>query len=155
MHHEEKRDPVLQVQGIRTQEFRLPKPEDQKTRRSTPQQEEQDQESRTSLRRGSPFRTISYTGALSSFPSNHLLRLRQIGTQSFHVPSEEEEQEALSSPGATSKAIQGLITAFHNYPVSLLSGNYHNPHHYRTSKCPKPFYSRDASPSISVRLSFT
>jgi len=69
MHHEEKRDPVLQVQGVWTQVLRLPKPEDQEA--------------------------TSYTGALSSFPSDHPLQLWQSRTQSIHMPSEKEEQEAL------------------------------------------------------------
>jgi hypothetical protein len=77
---------VLPVQGVWTQVLRLPKPVDQKT--------------------------TAYTGALASFLSNHLLHLRQIGTQSFYVPPEGEEQEALSSPRIYQQSNARLVNSF-------------------------------------------
>ena len=84
---------MLQVQGVWTQVLRMPELEDQKT--------------------------TAYIRALSSVPSNHLLRLRQIGTQSFHVPLEEEEQEAISSPRIHKQDNAGLINNFPQPPCQL------------------------------------
>ena len=50
------------------------------------------------------------------FLPNHLLRLRQIGTQSFHVPLEEEEQEALSSPKIHKQGNARLVNSFLQLP---------------------------------------
>jgi len=55
---------------------------------------------------------------LPSLP-NHLLRLRQIGTQSFHVPLEEEEQEALSSPKIHKQGNARLVNSFLQLPYQL------------------------------------
>ena len=55
---------------------------------------------------------------LPSHP-NHLLCLRQIGTQSFHVPSKEEEQEAISSPRNHKQDNAGLINNFPQPPCQL------------------------------------
>ena len=43
----------------------------------------------------------TYTGALSFFSSNHMLHLRRSGTRSFHVLTEEEEQEMPPNPDST------------------------------------------------------
>ena len=69
----------------------------------------------------------------------------KLGHKASMCPQKEKNKKRYQVPGATSKAIQGSTTAFYNY---------HNLHHYRTIKCPRPFCSRDASPSILVRLSF-
>ena len=69
----------------------------------------------------------------------------KLGHKASMCPQKEKNKKRYQVPGATSKAIQGSTTAFDNY---------HNLHHYRTIKCPRPFCSRDASPSILVCLSF-
>jgi hypothetical protein len=58
----------------------------------------------------------AYTEALSSFPSNHLLQLWQSRTQSIHMPSEKEEQEALSSPRIYQQSNARLVNSFLQLP---------------------------------------
>jgi hypothetical protein len=55
---------------------------------------------------------------LSSFPSNHLLCLWQSETQSIHVPSEEEEQEVLSSPRIRKQGNARHVNSFLQLPLT-------------------------------------
>ena len=68
----------------------------------------------------------------------------KLGHKASMCPQKKKNKKRFQAPGSTSKAIQGSSTTFHNYPASLLSGNYHNLHRYHTCKYPKPFCRRDA-----------
>ena len=61
----------------------------------------------------------------------------KLGHKASMCPQKKKNKKRFQAPGSTSKAIQGSSTTFHNYPASLLSGNNHNTHYYRTSKFPQ------------------
>ena len=68
----------------------------------------------------------------------------RLGHKASMYPQKKKNKKCYQALGSTSKVMQGSSTFFYNYLASLLSGNYHNLHHYHTCKYPKPFCRRDA-----------